>query len=310
LRCISRSSGRSLVPFVSRLLAVAAVLVARREDILRTAVVRLDAGLHLPRRVELHVVAARVPWRVVRGLSRSLRLLVERLSEALSLLLAIRHLASLRHSGGLARRAARLSCAGSYHSEALSNARGDVLRSPQMRAVRSTFRPSVAQCGGCVALLRTARRAIASIGEVTVERMEHVGIVVDDLAAAIAFFSELGLELQGTTAAEGTWVDRVVGLEGVQVDVAILETPDGQGRIELAAFRAPRYTGGEQRAPANAWGIRHVAFRIDDIEAVVERLRRHGGTLVGAIETYEDIYRLCYVRGPAGIIVELAERIG
>jgi catechol 2,3-dioxygenase-like lactoylglutathione lyase family enzyme len=144
----------------------------------------------------------------------------------------------------------------------------------------------------------------------TIERMEHVGIVVDDLAAATAFFVELGLELQGEATVEGGWVDRVVGLEGVRAEIAMLETPDGHGRLELTRFRAPAGGGGDRHAPANTPGIRHLAFAVDDIDAVVAGLRACGAELVGGVERYEDSYRLCYVRGPAGIIVELAERIG
>ena len=144
----------------------------------------------------------------------------------------------------------------------------------------------------------------------TIERMEHVGIVVDDLAAATAFFVELGLELQGARPVEGGWVDRVVGLEGVRVEIAMMQTPDGHGRLELAKFHAPSGRGGERHAPANTPGIRHVAFAVDDIDAVVASLRACGAELVGEVERYQDSYRLCYVRGPEGIIVELAEKIG
>ena len=144
----------------------------------------------------------------------------------------------------------------------------------------------------------------------TIERMEHVGIVVDDLAAATAFFVELGLKLQGEGSVEGGWVDRVVGLEGVRVEYAMMETPDGHGRLELVKFHAPSGGGGDGQAPANAPGICHIAFVVDDIDAVVARLRAHGAELVGEVEQYGDIFRLCYVRGPEGIIVELAERIG
>jgi catechol 2,3-dioxygenase-like lactoylglutathione lyase family enzyme len=140
--------------------------------------------------------------------------------------------------------------------------------------------------------------------------MDHVGIVVDDLAAATAFFLELGLELQGESPVEGGWVDRVVGLEGVRANIAMMETPDGHGRIELAKFHAPSGRGGEEHAPANTPGIRHVAFAVDDIDDVVARLQARGAELVGEVERYENIYRLCYIRGPEGIIVELAERIG
>jgi catechol 2,3-dioxygenase-like lactoylglutathione lyase family enzyme len=140
--------------------------------------------------------------------------------------------------------------------------------------------------------------------------MEHVGIVVDDLAAATAFFVELGLTLQGETSVGGGWVDRVVGLEGVCAEIAMLETPDGHGRIELAKFHAPSGPDGDGPAPANAPGIRHLSFAVDDLDAVVAGLRARGAELVGEIERYKDIYRLCYVRGPEGIIVELAERLG
>jgi catechol 2,3-dioxygenase-like lactoylglutathione lyase family enzyme len=144
----------------------------------------------------------------------------------------------------------------------------------------------------------------------TIERMEHVGIVVDDLAAATAFFVELGLKLQGEWAVEGSWVDRVVGLEGIRVDAAMMETPDGHGGLELVKFHAPSGPGGDRHAPANTPGLRHLAFAVDDIDAVVTSVRARGAELVGEVQTYEDSYRLCYVRGPEGIIVELAEQIG
>jgi catechol 2,3-dioxygenase-like lactoylglutathione lyase family enzyme len=140
--------------------------------------------------------------------------------------------------------------------------------------------------------------------------MDHVGIVVDDLAAATAFFVELGLELQGQGLVEDAWVDRVVGLEGVRVEYAMVETPDGHGRLELIKFHAPPSPGADRHAPANTPGIRHLTFAVDDIDAVVARLQAHGAELVGEVERYGDVYRLCYVRGPEGIIVELAEQIG
>ncbi|MFL5866094.1 MAG: VOC family protein [Thermoleophilaceae bacterium] len=144
----------------------------------------------------------------------------------------------------------------------------------------------------------------------TVQRMDHVGIVVDDLAAATGFFVELGLELQSEGSVEGDWVDRIVGLEGVRSELAMMQTPDGHARLELVKFHSPSGPDGDRHAPANAPGIRHLTFAVDDIDAVLARLRAHGAELVGEVERYEDIYRLCYLRGPAGIIIELAERIG
>jgi catechol 2,3-dioxygenase-like lactoylglutathione lyase family enzyme len=144
----------------------------------------------------------------------------------------------------------------------------------------------------------------------TVQRLEHVGIVVADLAAAKAFFVELGFKLEGEGPVEGDWVDRVVGLDGVRVEFAMLETPDGQGRLELVQFHSPAVRSGDRDAPANTLGLRHLALAVDDIDAAVAGVRAHGGELVGEVENYQDIYRLCYVRGPDGIIVELAERIG
>jgi catechol 2,3-dioxygenase-like lactoylglutathione lyase family enzyme len=144
----------------------------------------------------------------------------------------------------------------------------------------------------------------------TIQRMDHVGVVVDDLAAAIEFFVELGLELQGEGSVGGSWVDRVIGLDGVQAKIAMLQTPDGDARLELSEFLAPSTLGGDRHAPANTRGIRHIAFVVEDIDAVVARLRALGTEFVGEVERYEDSYRLCYVRGPEGIIVELAEVIG
>ena len=144
----------------------------------------------------------------------------------------------------------------------------------------------------------------------TIQRMEHVGIVVDDLAAATEFFVELGLKPLGEGQVEGGWVDRIVGLEGVRVENAMVETPDGHGRLELIKFHAPSGPGGDRHAPANTPGIRHLAFKVDDIDAVVASVRARGAELVGEVERYKDSYRLCYVRGPEGIIVELAEQIG
>ena len=141
--------------------------------------------------------------------------------------------------------------------------------------------------------------------------MDNVGIVVDDLAAAIAFFTELGLELEGQTQVEGRWVDRLSGLEGVRVEIAMMRTPDGHGGLELTQFLSPAAARSEPRnAPPNTLGIRRIMFAVEDIEGVLARLRTHGAELVGELERYEDAYRLCYVRGPEGILITLAERIG
>ena len=142
-------------------------------------------------------------------------------------------------------------------------------------------------------------------------RMDHVGVVVDDLAAAIAFFVELGMEAEGDgTPVEGAWVDRVVGLDDVRVDIAFLRTPDGHGALELTSFRHPVATTAEPDAPANTLGLRNIMFAVDDIHDTVARLRAHGAELVGEIAQYENHYLLCYLRGPGGIIVALAEEIG
>lgn len=139
--------------------------------------------------------------------------------------------------------------------------------------------------------------------------MDHVGIVVDDLPAAVEFFVQLGLELQGEASVEGGWVDRVVGLEGVRAEIAMVQTRDGHGRVELAKFHAPSANGENRPAQANTPGIRHVTFAVEDIDAVVAGLRARGVELIGELERYKDSYRLCYVRGPEGIIIELAEEI-
>ena len=139
--------------------------------------------------------------------------------------------------------------------------------------------------------------------------MDNVGIVVDDLKAATAFFVELGLELEGEMTVEGQWVDRCVGLDGVRNDIAMLRMPDGHGRLELIKFHAPLATTAEPNAPVNTLGIRRIMFAVDDIEDVLARLRAQGAELVGEVAQYEDMYRLCYIRGPEGIIVALAEQL-
>lgn len=144
----------------------------------------------------------------------------------------------------------------------------------------------------------------------TVQRLEHVGVVVEDLAAATAFFAALGLESEGEAFVEGRSVDRINGLEGVRADIVMLRTPDGSAKVELAKYRSPSYEGNNGPAPANAPGIRHILFVVDDIQASLADVVAHGGELVGELENYENSYWLCYVRGPAGIIVELAQKIG
>jgi catechol 2,3-dioxygenase-like lactoylglutathione lyase family enzyme len=145
--------------------------------------------------------------------------------------------------------------------------------------------------------------------DMTIQRMDNVGIVVDDLAAATAFFVELGLELEGEATVEGRWVDRVVGLDGVRSDIAMLRTPDGHGRLELTKFHTPPARNTDPNAPVNTLGIRRIMFAVDDIEDVLARLQAHGAELVGEVVQYEDKYRLCYVRGPEGIMIALAEQL-
>lgn len=144
----------------------------------------------------------------------------------------------------------------------------------------------------------------------TLQRMDNVLIVVDDLEAAKAFFVELGMELEGETTVEGPGVDLVVGLENVRSEIAMMRTPDGHGRIELDKFHAPAAVRTEpQNTPVNTLGIRRIMFAVNDIEDVLARLRAHGAELIGEITQYEDMYRLCYIRGPEGIILALAEQL-
>ena len=140
--------------------------------------------------------------------------------------------------------------------------------------------------------------------------MDNVGIVVEDLKAAIAFFVELGLELEGETTVEGQWVDRVVGLDGVRSDVVMMRTPDGHSRLELAKFHTPTAIHTEPNTPVNTLGIGRIMFAVADIDDVVARLQKRGAELVGEVVQYEDTYRLCYLRGPEGILVALAEQLG
>jgi catechol 2,3-dioxygenase-like lactoylglutathione lyase family enzyme len=141
------------------------------------------------------------------------------------------------------------------------------------------------------------------------ERMDHVGIIVDDLAAAIAFFTDIGLEPDGEMEVEGDLVDRIVGLEDVHNKVAMMKAPDGRTCLELIEFISPPSGAGDPSAPANTLGLRHITFAVDDIEETVARLQARGAELVGEVVPYGNSYILCYIRGPAGIIVELAEKI-
>jgi catechol 2,3-dioxygenase-like lactoylglutathione lyase family enzyme len=146
-------------------------------------------------------------------------------------------------------------------------------------------------------------------GRGTIQRMDNVAIVVDDLAAATAFFVALGLELEGEATVEGSAVDRLVRLEGVRSDIAMMRTTDGHGRLELTKYHSPASRDGDPRAPANTLGLHRIMFAVADIDDVLDRLRPHGAELVGELVEYENSYRLCYVRGPAGILVALAEQI-
>ncbi|MFJ6405665.1 VOC family protein [Streptomyces hydrogenans] len=143
------------------------------------------------------------------------------------------------------------------------------------------------------------------------QRMDNVGIVVEDLDAAVAFFVELGLEVEGRAEIEGLFADRAVGLDGVRSEIAMMRTPDGHGRLELAQYHHPEAVG--DRAPdppPNTLGIHRVMYAVDDIDDTLARLRPHGAELLGEVARYEDVHRLCYLRGPSGIIVALAEQIG
>ncbi|HEX7346436.1 MAG TPA: VOC family protein [Candidatus Limnocylindrales bacterium] len=145
----------------------------------------------------------------------------------------------------------------------------------------------------------------------TLLRMDNILIVVDDLEAAIAFFAELGMEIESQTTVEGSWVDRIVGLDGVRSDIATMRTPDGHGRIELDKFHTPpAVRAGPEKAPVNTLGIGRIMFAVDDIDDVLARLQTHGAELVGEVVQFEDSYRLCYIRGPEGITVALAQPLG
>jgi catechol 2,3-dioxygenase-like lactoylglutathione lyase family enzyme len=139
--------------------------------------------------------------------------------------------------------------------------------------------------------------------------MDNVGIVVEDLAAAIEFFRELGLELEGQATVDGEWSGRVTGLRDQQVEIAMMRTPDGQSRLELSRFVTPPVAADHRNAPVNALGYLRVMFAVDDIDDTLARLREHGAQLVDEVVQYEDMYRLCYIRGPEGLLIGLAEEL-
>jgi len=149
------------------------------------------------------------------------------------------------------------------------------------------------------------------LGDMTIQRMDNVAIVVEDLDAAVAFFTELGMELEGRAQVEGLVADRTVGLDGVRSDIALMRTPDGHGKLELTKYLNPVAVGADRKnPPPNTLGLHRVMFAVDDIDDTIARLRPHGAELLGEVAQYESTFRLCYLRGPAGIIVALAEQIG
>ena len=144
-----------------------------------------------------------------------------------------------------------------------------------------------------------------------IQRMDNVAIVLEDLDAAIAFFTELGMELEGEAQIEGVWADRTVGLDGVRTDIAMMRTPDGHSKLELTKYHTPAaISAGPHNQPPNTLGLHRVMFAVDDIDDTIARLRVHGAELLGEVAQYETMFRLCYLRGPAGIIGALAEQIG
>ena len=141
------------------------------------------------------------------------------------------------------------------------------------------------------------------------KRMDNVGIVVEDLGGAIDFYRELGLELEGRTTIEGEWAGRVTGLGGQRVEIAMMRTPDGHGRLELSRFLTPPTVAGHRNAPVNALGYLRVMFAVDNIDETLDRLRKRGAQLVGEVVQYQDSYRLCYIRGPEGLLIGLAQEL-
>jgi catechol 2,3-dioxygenase-like lactoylglutathione lyase family enzyme len=148
------------------------------------------------------------------------------------------------------------------------------------------------------------------VGGVTLLGMDNIGIVVESLDAAISFFAELGLELEGRATIEGGWAERVTGLRPMRVEIAMMRTPDGHSRLEISRFLTPRTVADHRNAPVNALGYLRIMFAVEDIDDTLARLHPHGAELVGELAQYEDTYRLCYVRGPEGILIGLAEQIG
>jgi catechol 2,3-dioxygenase-like lactoylglutathione lyase family enzyme len=143
-----------------------------------------------------------------------------------------------------------------------------------------------------------------------IKRLDHISVVVEDLEAAIAFFTELGMSMVGKGRVEGPWVDRINGLEGIKADIIMMKTPDGHGQLELTKFHNPKLVEIEPKiAPPNTIGLRSVMFTVEDLDDTVARMRAHGAELVGEVAQYENLYRLCYMRGPGGIIVSLAEEL-
>src|ERR1700755_370330 len=148
------------------------------------------------------------------------------------------------------------------------------------------------------------------VEHMTLQRMDNVGVVVADLSGAVEFFRELGLELEGRTTIEGDWSGRVTGLRGQRVEIAMMRTPDGHGRIELSRYLTPPVVADHRNAPVNALGYLRVMFAVDDLDDTLTRLREHGALLVDEVVQYEDVYRLCYIRGPGGLLIGLAQELG
>jgi catechol 2,3-dioxygenase-like lactoylglutathione lyase family enzyme len=159
-------------------------------------------------------------------------------------------------------------------------------------------------------MVQDARGSVLEWGRVTLQRMDNVGIVVESLDAAISFFAELGLELEGRATIEGDWAERVTGLRDMRVEIAMMRTPDGHSRLELSRFLTPPVVADHRNAPVNALGYLRVMFTVDDIDETLARLRKHGAELVSSeVVQYKDAYRLCYIRGPEGLLIGLAQEL-